>query len=147
MTNFFGPNTRGVLHLMSHLYGLGDEHIDTVVAEWKRQPAEARAAAWAAIWHATTSDERSAIRTAAALARRDAMAAAVRNGRTDWAFWAAAWDAAAAVAALGRISEHHYRVLAGPMAGAMPWLAEGMPAQLDVTGLPGAIVQLGARDG
>jgi hypothetical protein len=44
--------------------------------------------------------------------------------RTDWAFWAAAWDAAAAVAAADVLGSH-FDVLAAPVAEVMPSLAQG----------------------
>jgi hypothetical protein len=146
-TDVLGPNTRGVLHLLSHLDRLTAEQIDAVVAAWKRQTAEARAMAWAALRHNTTVEEQSAVGAAATLARHSAMAVAARSGRNDWVFWAAALDAAAGVAACGRVSEHHYHVLAAPMAYAVPWLAVGVPDLLDLDGLQAAIIQLGAGDG
>lgn len=146
-TDVLGPNTRGVLHLMAQLDRLTPEQIDAVVARWKRQTSEERADAWAALRRVTTPDELAAAHTAAALAREYAMAVAARHGRNDWAFWAAAWDAGAAVAARGRLPEEHYRTLSSPLADALPWLAEAVPDQLDVDGLQQAIVQLGARDG
>jgi hypothetical protein len=42
--------------------------------------------------------------------------------RPDWAFWAAAWDAAAAITAGDRIG-CHYDVLTAPLATVMPSLA------------------------
>ena len=59
---------------------------------------------------------------AASLARREALAAAHRLHRMDWAFWAAASDAAAAVTAGARIGRH-YDTLTGPLAAVMPPLA------------------------
>lgn len=146
MSTVLGPNTRGVLHMIFHLGRLPAEQIDAVAAAWKRQPARSRARAWAAVTHNSTPAERFAIHDAAALARQDAMAAAARHRRTDWAFWAAAWDAAAGVAACGRIEESDYRVLVNPLARAMPWLAAGVPDLFEDTGLRAAIVRLGGRD-
>ena len=53
------------------------------------------------------------------LARREALAAACRAQRTDWAFWAAACDATAAGDRIGR----HYDTLVAPFAQVMPALA------------------------
>ncbi len=146
MTDIFGPNTRGVLHLISHLDGLGPEQIDSVVADWRAQSRKARARAWAAIGSATTPDERQAVLDVASLARREAMAVASRNKMSDWAFWAAAWDAAAAVAACDRIDERHHRVLIGPIASVLPWLAWCRPDRVDVSGLQAAITRFGVPD-
>jgi hypothetical protein len=145
-TDVLGLNTRGLLHLLSHLDRLTAEQIDAVAAEWKRRPVQARAVAWAALRRGRTANEQSAIHLAATLARGLAMEVAARNDRHDWAFWAAAWDAAAGIAACGRAGERHYEVLAAPMAVAVAWLAQGLPDQLDAAGLPAAISQLGARD-
>ncbi len=143
MTDIFGPNTRGVLHLISHLGSLGAEQIDLVVAGWKRQSWPDRAEAWAAIGSATSPEERLAILDAAALARRDAMDVARRNQSTDWAFWAAAWDAAAAVAACDRIDVHHHQVLIGPVARVFPWLSRCRPDRVESPGLKAVIARLG----
>ncbi|WP_157181181.1 hypothetical protein [Actinopolymorpha alba] len=143
MTGIFGPNTREVLHMISHLDGLGSEEIGTVAAAWKEHSRPDRAAAWAAIWQATTPEERQAILDAAALARREAMDVALRATCSDWAFWAAAWDAAAAVAACDRIDRRHHRVLAEPLATVLPWLSLALPDRVEVSGLRAAITHLG----
>ncbi|MEQ4205289.1 hypothetical protein [Actinopolymorpha sp. B9G3] len=147
MTDVFGPNTRGVIHLISHLGELGSREIDSVVDLWKRRPREDRAAAWAAIGAATTLTERRAILDAAGLARREAMAVARRHGSTDWAFWAAVWDAAAGVAASDRVDEHHYQTLIGPVASGLPWLASRQPDRMEVSGLQAAITRYGVPQG
>ncbi|HZC25883.1 MAG TPA: hypothetical protein VE287_02600 [Actinopolymorphaceae bacterium] len=146
MSDIFGPNTRGVLHLISHLDTLGAEQIEIVVAGWKRQSRPDRAEAWAAVGAATTPQERLAILDAAALARRDAMDVARRHQCSDWAFWAAAWDAAAAVAACDRIDAHHHEVLVGPVASVLPWLTRCRPDRVDAPGLQAAIARLGTPD-
>jgi hypothetical protein len=143
MSTVLGPNTRSVLHLIFHLRGLRAEQVDTVATEWKRRPAQVRARAWAEVTHAARGEERFAILAAATLARHDAMATAARNNRADWAFWAAAWDAAAAVASCGLIEERDYQVLVGPMAGVMRWLANLGPDRLEASGLQAAIDRLG----
>ena len=59
--------------------------------------------------------------TAAALARREALKTARRLDRADWAFWAAACDAGAAVAAGARLGPA-YDILVAPFAEVMPAL-------------------------
>ncbi|GAA2754803.1 hypothetical protein [Actinopolymorpha rutila] len=147
MTDVFGPNTRGVLHLISHLNRVTGAQIDEVVAAWRRQSRSERALAWASLGHGTTPAERRAILDAAVQARRDAMAAAQRHQRTEWAFWAAAWDAAAAVAAGDRMEEENYRVLVEPLAAALPWLRGRTPTRLSRSGLQATIASFGGRDG
>jgi hypothetical protein len=137
MIKIFGPNTQGVLRLLSDVSGLHGAQIDAVVTEWKRQPPRARAEAWAAIRHDTTPDEQQGIHIAADLARHDAMAVAVRAGHRDWAFWAAVWDAAAAVAACGRVHDYRYRVLANPLATVLPWVTVCLPDRVDDYGVVG----------
>lgn len=143
MRTVLGPNTRGVLHLISHLRRLDPEQIDTVAAEWKRQAARARARAWAAAAHAATGKQRVGVLAAARLARDEAMTVASRHDRTDWAFWAAAWDAAAGVAVCGLIDDRDYQQLVGSLVGVVPWLAAGRPDRVDVAGLQAALGQLG----
>ncbi|MGH3489382.1 MAG: hypothetical protein ACRDP8_15945 [Actinopolymorphaceae bacterium] len=147
MTDVFGPNSRGVIHLISHLGGLGSREIDMVVDLWKRQGREDRAAAWAAIGAATTPTERRAILDAAGLARREAMAVARRHGSADWAFWAAVWDAAAGVAACDRVAEDRYQTLIGPVASVMPWLVAQQPDRVGVSGLQAALTRYGDPPG
>jgi hypothetical protein len=147
MTDALGPNTRGVLHLISHLDKLDADQIDTVVAEWRRQPARARAEAWATIRQSSTPDEAQAILTAAALGRREAMAVAARAGRHDWEFWAAVRDAVVAVDSCDRIDEQQYHVLVDPLAVIFPWLSACLPDRVDATGLQAMIVRIGASNG
>jgi hypothetical protein len=67
------------------------------------------------------------------------MTVASRHARADWAFWAAAQDAAAAVAVCSQIDDRDYEVLVGPMAATLPWLAVPTPDRLDVSGLQAAL--------
>lgn len=89
---------------------------------WKQASPPDRARAWARLTRATTEQERYRILAAASLARREALAVAHRLRRMDWAFWAAASDAAAAVAAGTRIGRP-YETLTVPLAAVMPILA------------------------
>ncbi|GAA4988328.1 hypothetical protein [Actinopolymorpha pittospori] len=146
MTDVFGPNTRGVLHLISHLNRLDGAQIDTVVARWRQQSGQVRARAWNAIGAATTSTERRAVLDAAVQARRDAMDVARRHDRSDWAFWAAAWDAAAAVAAGDRLDERHHRLLVEPISAALPWVTGRLSEEVGSSGLQAAIAEYGGRD-
>ena len=147
MSTLLGPNTRGVLHLMSHLPRLRSPQVDDVAAEWKRQPAPARARAWAAAIHSAGSQHRPGVLSAAALARAAAMAVASERDRADWTFWAAAQDAVAAVAVCGPIDDADYQVLVAPMARALPWLAVGTPDLLAVSGLQAALGRWGGAPG
>jgi hypothetical protein len=61
------------------------------------------------------------------------MDAARAQGRDDWAFWAAAWDAGAAIIADG-LADSDYELLTAPIAAVMPSLRGGdrdiaVPAQ------------------
>jgi hypothetical protein len=147
MTDALGPNTRGVVHLISHLGELDADQIDTVVAEWRLQPARKRAEAWATIRQSATPDEAQAILTAAALGRREAMAVAGRADRRDWEFWAAVRDAVVAVDSCDRIDDNQYGVLVAPLAAVLPWLSVCVPDQVAATGLQAMIVRIGASDG
>ena len=122
MIKIFGPASQRVLGFIVELVDLGLRDVDAVADAWRRAPAEARAAAWAAIQRSMAPPDRSLIRNAAMVARERAMALAQTHGRDDWAFWAAAWDAAGALAAEHRISRESYRVLVEPMAVALRWL-------------------------
>lgn len=142
-TTALGPNTRGVLHLISHLRRLDAQQIDAVADEWKRRPARARAQARAAAAQAATGEQLAGVLAAAALARDAAMTVASRLNRSDWAFWAAAWDAALGVAVGGLIDDRDYQHLVGPLSRAMPWLAVERPDRLDAAGLQAALDQWG----
>ena len=134
MKKIFGPHTRRVLDVLAGLRGLSPGDVDLVAATWKHESAVDRAEAWAELHRATSRDERYPILAAAAAGRRTAMDIARDLHRTDWAFWAAAWDATAAVAAADMIGSH-FDTLAAPVAEVMPSLAQGQvgaqsPAQI-----------------
>ena len=121
MISTFGPNSQRVLALIAAIPGLSAAQVDQVISAWKRDSPRARARAWTQLNRITTEDERYRILTAAALARREALETARRTHRMDWAFWAAACDAGAAVAAGARIGRH-YETLLAPFATAVPAL-------------------------
>jgi hypothetical protein len=121
MTSTFGPNSQRVLALIASIPGLSAGQVDQVISAWKQVSAPARARAWTQLNRTTTEDERYRILAAAALARREALDTARRTHRMDWAFWAAACDAGAAVAAGDRIGPH-YDTLLAPFATAVPAL-------------------------
>lgn len=121
-TSIFGPNGQRVLALITGIPVLSAEQVDQVTGMWKRGNPDDRASAWAQLNGTTTEEERYEILAAASLARREALEASRRMRRDDRAFWAAACDASAAVAAGNRIGRH-YDVLVAPFADVMPCLA------------------------
>jgi len=123
MKTVFGPHTRRVLEVLARLRALSPGDVDLVAVSWKHASALDRAEAWAQLNRATSRDERYPFLAAAAAGRRTAMDTARNLNRTDWAFWAAAWDAAAAVAAADVIGSY-FDVLAAPVAQVMPSLAQ-----------------------
>ena len=130
MMSMFGPNGQRVLALIACIPGLSADQVDQVTAAWKRGSPDGRARAWAHLSRATDEDERYGILAAASLARREALETARQVQRADWAFWAAACDAGAAVAAGKRIGEH-YDTLVAPFAGVLTILADSpAPAAL-----------------
>ncbi|REF37557.1 hypothetical protein [Thermasporomyces composti] len=147
MTDFLGPNTRGVLHLLSSLDQLDVGQVEAVAAHRRRQSPRARASAWAAIGQAMTPRERLATLGAAALARQKAIDVANRSHTADWAFWAATWDAAIAVALCGRVDADHYETLVGPVAHALPWITHDIPLQVQVASPHAALARVGAPHG
>ena len=122
MTSMFGPNGQQVLALIACITGLSADQVDQVTGAWKRGSARGRARAWAHLNRAAPGDERYRILAAASLARREALGTAERMHRKDWAFWAAACDAGAAVAAGAQIG-CHYDTLFAPFAQVVPALA------------------------
>jgi hypothetical protein len=122
MNPMFGQDGQRVLALTTRIRDLSAEEVDRVTSAWKRVCPSDRATAWARLVRTTTEQERYQILVAASLARREALAAAHRLHRMDWAFWAAASDAAAAVAAGTRIGRD-YDTLTGPLAAVMSPLA------------------------
>jgi hypothetical protein len=121
MTSMFGPNGHQVLALIACIPGLSAEQVDQVTNAWRQGCPRGRARAWAQLNGTGGEDERYGILAAASLARREALEAARRVNRTDWAFWAAACDAGAAVAAGTRIGRH-YQTLVAPFVQAVPAL-------------------------
>ena len=130
MTSTFGPNSQRVLALIAAIPDLSAGQVDQVISAWKRDSPRARAQAWTRLTRTTTEDERYQILAVTALARREALETARRTHRMDWAFWAAACDAAAALAAGARIGLH-YDTLLAPFATAVPGL--GRPPAPDST--------------
>jgi hypothetical protein len=122
MRPIFGPQTGRLQAFLADLRDLSPAEIDQVTSAWKQVRNTDRAEAWAQLQRATTQNERYPIMTAAQAARRTAMDTARRLLRPDWAFWAAAWDAAAAITADDRIGSS-YDVLTAPLATVMPSLA------------------------
>ena len=122
MTSMFGPHGQRVLAVIICIQGLSAGQVDQVTSAWRRSSPAGRARAWAELNQSATEEERYRILAAASLARREALAAARRTQRTDWAFWAAACDVGAAAAAGDRIGRH-YDTLVSPFAQVMPALA------------------------
>jgi hypothetical protein len=122
MKPIFGPQTQRLLAFVADLRDLSPAEVDRVTNAWKQVRGLDRAEAWAQLQRVTTEQERYPILAAASTARRTAMETARRLLRPDWAFWAAAWDAAAAIIAGDRIGSH-YDVLTAPLATVMPSLA------------------------
>src|SRR5262249_58996481 len=73
---------------------------------------------------ATAGKGASPFRPAARAAGRAAMETAGRVGRSDWAFWAAAWDAGAAITA-DDLPEGDYETLTFPLHAVIPALKRG----------------------
>jgi hypothetical protein len=122
MNQIFGRDSQRVLALVAGIADLSPAEVDQVTKAWKQVSALGRARAWARLTRATTERERHGMLAAASLARREALAAARRLRRMDWAFWAAVSDAAAAVAVGTRIGRP-YETLTAPLATVMPSLA------------------------
>lgn len=129
MRQIFGPQTERVLKFLAELWLLSPEQMTTVTAAWKQASDLERAEAWAQLHRIATGADWDQIMAAASVARRQAMDAAYLVHQVDWEFWAAAWDAAAAVAAQERIGGGYY-VLARPLMTVMPSLSDArVPAQ------------------
>jgi hypothetical protein len=122
--SLFGPNTKLVLAFLARLSDLSPEDFARVANAWWETDGRDRADAWAQVHRAAPERERYQILAAASVARREALDAASRYRWHDWAFWAAASDAAAAIAARDRIGRH-YQPLISPLAAVMPWLPPG----------------------
>src|SRR5258708_2427248 len=122
MRLIFGPHTQRVLKFLADLWLLSPNEISTVTQTWKDANDLERAEAWAQLHRDASAEDWDRILAAASVARRQAMDAAYLLERTDWAFWAAAWDAAAAIAAEESIGSY-YNVLTGPLGSVMPSLS------------------------
>jgi hypothetical protein len=122
MRLIFGPHTQRVLQFLADLWLLTPDEIGTVTQTWKEANDLERAEAWAQLHRDASAEDWDKILAAASVARRQAMDAAYLLERTDWAYWAAAWDAAAAIAAEETIGSY-YNVLTGPLGSVMPSLS------------------------
>jgi hypothetical protein len=131
MDHIFGRDHYRVIAIIARIADLSPEEAGKVTRAWKRTSPADRARAWAGLVRAMTEPERYQILAAASLARREALAAAHRMQRLDWAFWAAASDAAAAVAAGPGIGDP-YEILTSPLATVMPSLVAS-PASTGTT--------------
>jgi hypothetical protein len=120
----FGGHTRQVLDFLARLRDISPAEIDQVTNAWKQASDLDRAEAWARLHNVTTAKERHPILAAASAARRTAMETTRTLRRPDWAFWAAAWDAAGAIAADGRLG-NAYDTLTAPLALLVPSLTAG----------------------
>lgn len=125
MNDILAQDNDQVLTLITRIVGLSPAEADQVTKAWKQASPLDRARAWARLTRATTEQERHRILAAASLARKEALTAAQRLHQMDWAFWAAASDAAAAVAAGTRIGPP-YDTLTAPLAAVMPALAPSL---------------------
>jgi hypothetical protein len=121
MISTFGSNGQRVLALIAAISGLSADQVDQITSAWRQASPDGRARAWAELNRLTGQDDRYPVLAAASLARREALEAGQRLLRTDWAFWAAACDAGAAVAVGAQIGAH-YDTLVAPFAQVMPSL-------------------------
>lgn len=133
----FGPHTLRVLEVLAGVSALSAAQIDLVAGAWHEASDLERAEAWARLWRADPAPEGYWVMGAASAARQAAKDAARKLGRTDWAFWAAAWDAAAAVAGDG-LADRDYEILTGPLATVMPALSR-VCAGAEPPGLAGRV--------
>ena len=124
MKAIFGPNTPRVLQFLTRMRKLSPAEIDRVATSWGKVDPLDRAEAWARLQSATAAKEDYPVIAAASAARRPAMATARTLGRDDWAFWAAAWDAGAAITA-DDLPEGDYETLTFPLHTVMPALKRG----------------------
>jgi hypothetical protein len=119
-TALFGPNTLRVLQLLVNLRNLAPAQIKLVTSTWNQASPLDRALAWAHL--ATAARPEHPVMAAASAARRAAMQTARAASQYDWAFWAAAWDAAAALAA-DDLADSDYQTLTRPLGTVMPALS------------------------
>jgi hypothetical protein len=111
-----------VLQFLTRMQKLSPAQIDLVASTWNGANPLGRAQAWAHL--AAAAKEEYPVMAAASAARRTAMEAARTVGRNDWAFWAAAWDAGAAITA-DDLPEGDYETLMCPLHAVMPALKRG----------------------
>lgn len=128
MKPIFGPHTPRLLQFLTSMRRLSPAAIDLVTSTWKEASPLDRALAWAHLRLATAANEEYPIMAGASAARRAAMETARRLGRDDWAFWAAAWDAGAAITADG-LAEGDYQTLTCPLCTVMPALKLAEPEE------------------
>jgi len=124
MKAIFGPNTARVLQFLTRMRKLSPAEMDVVASSWNKVDPLDRAQAWAHLQVATHAKEDYPVMAAASAARRAAMETARTAGRCDWAFWAAAWDAGAAITA-DDLPEGDYETLTFPLHAVMPALKRG----------------------
>jgi hypothetical protein len=122
MKDIFGPNTDRILALLGNLHELSAKQVDQVTSTWKQASDLERAEAWARLLRGSADNQRYAVLVAAQTVRSAAMEVAGRLRRTDWSFWAAASDAAAAMTA-DDLADSDYETLTGPLAAVVPPLA------------------------
>jgi hypothetical protein len=119
MTAIFGPHTSRVLQFLTRMRKLSPAEIDQVASTWNKANPLDCATAWAHL--AAAAKEDYPVIAAASAARRAAMETARMLGRDDWAFWAAAWDAGAAITA-DDLADGDYETLTFPLHAVMPAL-------------------------
>ena len=122
----FGPHTGRVLQFLISLRNLSPADMDSVTSAWTKVDPVDRALAWAHLVTAVNEEYR--VTAAASAARRAAIDTARLLGRDDWAFWAAAWDAGAALAA-DDLAEGDHQTLTHPLGTVMPALNGQASAQ------------------
>jgi hypothetical protein len=150
MKPIFGPHTPRLLQFLTSIRKLSPAAIDLVTRVWNEASPLDRALARAHLQLGTAANEEYPIIAAASAARRAAMETARRLGRDDWAFWAAAWDAGAAITADG-LAEGDYQTLTCPLRTVMPALRRAEPGQplhpgLIAEELPSAVQEASWRD-
>lgn len=115
----------GIERLLTALRALTAQQMEVVASAWRQLPRQRREAAWAAIrrfWRSGAGDDSLDY---AFRARGIASEVARLAGIHDWAFPAAALDAALAVSVADKLGERYYRPLVQPMALALPWILDG----------------------
>ena len=137
MNAIFGPSTPRVLQFLIKVRALTAADIDQVTRTWSQVNPVDRALAWAHLQRATAPTEQYPVMAAASAARRAAMGTARMLGRDDWAFWAAAWDAGAAITA-DDLAQVDYETLTFPLGTVMPALTRGRTVPRQAVSRPAA---------